>query len=95
MKHSRALHTSLWASALAMTAGVAIAADGPPSKVTEWTFQPAFDQTDAGWDNGLIPWVEAVEKATEGTVKIRVEPAGALVSGAEAFGAAAAGLTDG
>ncbi len=95
MKTDRFLKTTLWAGAVALTANVAIAQDGPPDEVTEWTFQPAFDQTDAGWDNGLIPWVEAVEKATEGTVKIRVEPAGALVSGAEAFGAAAAGLTDG
>lgn len=89
------LQTTIWASAVAVSASFAMAADGPPEKVTEWTFQPAFDQTDAGWANGLMPWVEAVEKATEGTVKIRVEPAGALVSGSEAFGAAAAGLTDG
>lgn len=69
--------------------------DGPPDKVTEWVFQPAFDQTDAGWDLGLIPWVKAVEEVTKGTVKIRVEPAGALTSGSEAFAAAAAGQTDG
>ncbi|WP_340109625.1 TRAP transporter substrate-binding protein DctP [Pikeienuella sp. HZG-20] len=82
--------------ALAFSGSLALAqADGPPDKVTNWIFQPAFDQTDAGWDNGLIPWVEAVEEATEGTVKIRVEPAGALTSGSEAFGAAAAGQTDG
>ncbi len=75
----------------------AVAADenGPPDKVTTWVFQPAFDSSDAGWDRGLIPWVKAVEKATQGTVKIRVEPAGALTSGSEAFGAAAAGMTDG
>ncbi|MEE2946554.1 MAG: TRAP transporter substrate-binding protein DctP [Pseudomonadota bacterium] len=95
MKHNRFFMTTVLAGAVAATAGAAMAADGPPSEVTEWTFQPAFDQTDAGWDNGLIPWVKAVEEATQGTVKIRVEPAGALVSGAEAFGAAAAGLTDG
>lgn len=93
MKHM--LQTTIWASAVAFTASFAMAAGGAPDKVTEWTFQPAFDQTDAGWDNGLIPWVEAVERATEGTVKIEVLPAGALVSGSEAFGAAAAGLTDG
>ena len=81
--------------ALAVSGAVALAQDGPPDEVTEWVFQPAFDQTDAGWDNGLIPWVEAVEEATQGTVQIRVEPAGALTSGAEAFGAAAAGMTDG
>lgn len=69
--------------------------DGPPEEVTEWVFQPAFDSSDAGWDNGLLPWVEAVEEATEGTVKIRVEPAGALTSASEAFTAAAAGMTDG
>jgi len=86
---------ALWAGAMALGTSMAVAQDGPPDEVTEWTFQPAFDQTDAGWDNGLIPWVEAVEEATEGTVKIRVEPAGALVSGSEAFGAAAAGVTDG
>jgi TRAP-type C4-dicarboxylate transport system substrate-binding protein len=82
--------------ALALSGSIALAQeDGPPSEVTEWVFQPAFDQTDAGWDNGLIPWVKAVEEATQGTVKIRVEPAGALTSGSEAFGAAAAGMTDG
>lgn len=95
MKPNRYVQTTLLAGAVALTTGIAFAQDGPPDKVTEWIFQPAFDQTDAGWDNGLIPWVEAVEKATEGTVKIRVEPAGALVSGAEAFAAAAAGQTDG
>lgn len=70
-------------------------ADGPPDKVTTWVFQPAFDSGDAGWHRGLMPWVKAVEEATQGTVKIRVEPAGALTSGSEAFGAAAAGMTDG
>ncbi|CUK18946.1 TRAP transporter solute receptor, DctP family [Ruegeria denitrificans] len=95
MKLEKSIKTAFWAGALATSASVAFAADGPPDEVTEWVFQPAFDQTDAGWDNGLIPWVEAVEEATQGTVKIRVEPAGALVSGAEAFAAAAAGQTDG
>ena len=95
MKPDRCVRTLLWAGAVAVAAGSAAAQDGPPEEVTEWIFQPAFDQTDAGWDNGLIPWVEAVERVTEGTVKIRVEPAGALVSGAEAFAAAAAGQTDG
>ncbi|HLS16999.1 MAG TPA: TRAP transporter substrate-binding protein DctP [Paenalcaligenes sp.] len=69
--------------------------DGPPDTVTTWTFQPAFDSSDAGWHRGLLPWVEAVEEATEGTVKIRVEPVGSLTSGSEAFGAASAGMTDG
>ena len=69
--------------------------DGPPDTVTSWTFQPAFDSSDAGWHRGLLPWVKAVEEATEGTVKIRVEPVGSLTSGSEAFGAAAAGMTDG
>ncbi len=95
MKTNRLIVTALLAGATALLGGTAIAEDGPPKKVTKWVFQPAFDQTDAGWDNGLIPWVKAVEKATKGTVKIRVEPAGALVSGAEAFAAAAAGQTDG
>ena len=44
--------------------------DGPPDEVTEWVFQPAFDSGDAGWDNGVVPWIEAVEEATEGTVKV-------------------------
>ena len=95
MKANRIFQTTLCAGAVAVAATFASAQDGPPDKVTEWVFQPAFDQTDAGWDNGLIPWVEAVEEATQGTVKIRVEPAGALVSGAEAFAAAAVGQTDG
>ncbi|WP_166416006.1 TRAP transporter substrate-binding protein [Cochlodiniinecator piscidefendens] len=95
MKETRFFATTIMAGAVAVVAGGAFAQDGPPSEITEWVFQPAFDQTDAGWANGLIPWVEAVEAATQGTVVIRVEPAGALVSGSEAFGAAAAGLTDG
>lgn len=90
-------HLAFGVTTLLATSHLAIAADknGPPDKVTSWVFQPAFDSSDAGWDRGLIPWVKAVEKATEGTVKIRVEPAGALTSGSEAFGAAAAGMTDG
>ncbi|MYF90178.1 MAG: hypothetical protein F4186_13135, partial [Boseongicola sp. SB0676_bin_33] len=79
MKHTRMLQTTLWAGVVAISGSMAVAQDGPPDTVTEWTFQPAFDQTDAGWDNGVIPWVEAVEAATQGTVKIRVEPAGALI----------------
>ncbi|NCQ24380.1 MAG: tyrosine-type recombinase/integrase [Roseovarius sp.] len=78
--------TFVSAGALALSGSIALAqADGPPDKVTKWVFQPAFDQTDAGWDNGVIPWVKAVEEATQGTVLIRVEPAGALTSGSEAF----------
>jgi len=87
--------TILSVGALALSGVLALAQDGPPDKVTEWVFQPAFDQTDAGWGSGLIPWVKAVEEATKGTVKIRVEPAGALTSASEAFAAAAAGQTDG
>lgn len=82
-------------TSLAVVSGPVMAADGPPDTVTNWIFQPAFDSSDAGWDRGLIPWVKAVEEATQGTVKIRVEPVGALTSGSEAFGAAAAGMTDG
>ncbi|MGC3875204.1 TRAP transporter substrate-binding protein DctP [Halomonas sp. GXIMD04776] len=86
----------LGAGILALSASLAQAQDsGPPDEVTNWVFQPAFDTSDAGWDNGVIPWVKAVEEATQGTVKIKVEPAGALTSGDEAFGAAAAGMTDG
>lgn len=80
--------------ALAGTSGV-VKADGPPDEVTHWEFQPCFDQSDAGWASGVIPWAEAVEEATEGTVKIDVRPAGSLTSGSEAFGAAVSGLTDG
>ena len=69
--------------------------DGPPKQVTRWTFQPAFDSSDAGWGRGLIPWAKAVEEATQGTVKIRVEPAGALVSASEAFAACGQGLSAG
>ncbi|WP_397543775.1 TRAP transporter substrate-binding protein DctP [Roseovarius salis] len=87
--------SSILAGAIAVTGTIAAGQDGPPDEVTEWVFQPAFDQTDAGWDNGVMPWVEAVEEATQGTVKVRVEPVGALTSGSEAFAAAAAGQTDG
>lgn len=95
MQHDRLIPRAVLIGAMAVTGTFAAAQDGPPEEVTEWVFQPAFDQTDAGWDNGVMPWVEAVEEATEGSVKIRVEPAGALTSGSEAFAAAAAGQTDG
>lgn len=67
---------------------------GPPDKVTEWLFQPCFDTSDAGWELGIVPWIKAVEEATEGTVKFELEPAGAITSGAEAFGATVAGMID-
>lgn len=47
-------------------------ADGPPDNVTEWVFQPAFDSGDAGWDNGIVPWIDAVEEATEGLSLIHI-----------------------
>jgi TRAP-type C4-dicarboxylate transport system substrate-binding protein len=84
------------ASALMLAAGMASAQDsGPPDEVTEWTIQPCFDNSDAGWASGVLPWADAVEKATEGSVQIEVVPAGSITSGGEAFGAAAAGVTDG
>lgn len=67
---------------------------GPPEKVTKWVMQPCFDSSDAGWSQGVVPWVEDVEKATQGTVKIELLPAGSITSGAEAFGATAAGMID-
>jgi TRAP-type C4-dicarboxylate transport system substrate-binding protein len=70
-------------------------ADGPPAEVTEWVFQPAFDSGDAGWDNGIVPWIEAVEEATEGSIEIELLPAGSIVSGGEAFGATSDGTLDG
>lgn len=83
--------------AIFVFAGLAIAAEkyGKPGKVTKWVFQPCFDSSDAGWANGVLPWIKAVEEATEGTVKIKLEPAGAITSGSEAFSATAAGMIDG
>lgn len=75
--------------------GAAMAKDyGPPSKVTKWVMQPVFDSSDAGWQLGVVPWIKAVEEATEGTVKIELLPVGAITSGAEAFGATIAGMLD-
>jgi TRAP-type C4-dicarboxylate transport system substrate-binding protein len=92
----RLLTSACLAGSLALLGGAAAAeSDGPPDQVTRWVFQPCFDHTDAGWDNGVVPWIEAVERVTEGTVQIRLEPAGALVSGSEAFGATIAGSIDG
>lgn len=85
----------LGATALGLSATIASAQDGPPDEVTNWTIQPCFDSGDAGWASGVLPWAEAVEEATEGTVKITVEPAGSITSSGEAFGAAVAGVTDG
>jgi len=62
--------------------------------VTDWVFQPCFDSSDAGWPLGLIPWIRDVEAATEGTVKIELLAVGSITSSDEAFGAAAAGMTD-
>lgn len=85
----------LAATALVLSASLALAQDdGPPDDVTNWVFQPCFDNTDAGWGSGIVPWIEAVEAATEGSVKINLEPAGALTSGSEAFGATVAGMLD-
>lgn len=67
---------------------------GPPDDVTNWVFQPCFDQGDAGWDNGVVPWSKAVEEATEGTVQVDLRPAGSLTSSGEAFAATVAGTID-
>ena len=67
---------------------------GKPDKVTKWVFQPCFDSSDAGWANGIVPWIKAVEEATEGSIQIELQPAGAITSGSEAFGATAAGMID-
>lgn len=67
---------------------------GPPDEVTQWVFQPAFDSGDAGWANGVEPWIKAVEEATEGTIEIELLPAGSIVSGDEAFAAASDGTID-
>lgn len=98
MRKSLTIASTAFIGAFALGLGASIAPaqeSGPPDKVTNWTFQPCFDSSDAGWANGILPWAKAVEKATQGTVKIKVEPAGALTSGSEAFGAAIAGVTDG
>lgn len=67
---------------------------GPPDTTTKWVFQPAFDSSDSGWDSGIVPWIEAVEEATEGTIEMELLSAGSIVSGDEAFGAAADGAID-
>lgn len=96
-KVSLGLVGALLSGSMLVFTGSAIAAEkyGKPDKVTQWVFQPCFDSSDAGWANGVVPWIKAVEKATEGTVKIKLEPSGAITSGAEAFGATAAGMLDG
>jgi len=78
----------------AVPAALAAGENEKPAKVTKWLFQPCFDSSDAGWANGIVPWIKAVEEATEGTIKIELQPAGAITSGAEAFGATAAGMLD-
>jgi TRAP-type C4-dicarboxylate transport system substrate-binding protein len=84
------------ATALLAGAGSAVAAEeyGKPDKVTKWVFQPCFDSSDAGWANGIVPWIKMVEEATEGSIQIELQPAGAITSGSEAFGATAAGMID-
>src|SRR5690625_5378986 len=54
--------------------------DGPPDTVTTWTFQPAFDSSDAGWHRGLLPWVEAVEEATEDRKSTRLNSSHVAIS---------------
>lgn len=74
--------------------GEATGEEGPPEEVTEWVMQPCFDSSDAGWGSGVVPWVKAVEEATEGSVKIELLPGGSITSEDEAFGATAAGMID-
>lgn len=97
MKSRKLFVTSVAGAALAGISGPTVLAgeSGPPDETTNWTIQPCFDSSDAGWASGILPWAEAVEEATEGTVQIEVEPAGSIVSASEAFGAAAGGITDG
>ena len=94
MKKKSAVLSIFLGIALAATSAFAAEKYAAPKKVTKWTMQPCFDSSDAGWANGVVPWVKAVEKATKGTVKINLQPAGAITSGSEAFGATIAGLTD-
>ncbi|SMB85138.1 TRAP-type C4-dicarboxylate transport system, substrate-binding protein [Desulfonispora thiosulfatigenes DSM 11270] len=68
--------------------------DGPPAEVTKWVMQPCFDSSDAGWGSGVVPWVKAVEEATQGSVKIELLPGGSITSSDEAFSATAAGMID-
>jgi len=89
------ISAAVCASSLLMASGMAMAAGGKPDKVTKWVFQPCFDSSDAGWGSGVVPWIKAVEKATEGTVKIKLEPSGAITSGSEAFSGTISGLIDG
>ena len=83
------LIAALAATALIAGVGSAVAAEkyGKPDKVTKWVFQPCFDSSDAGWENGIVPWIKIVEEATEGSIQIELPPAGAITSGSEAFGA--------
>jgi len=96
-KFSTGLVAILFGCSMLASSGAAIAAEKyeKPKKVTKWVFQPCFDSSDAGWANGVVPWIKAVEEATEGSIKIKLEPAGAITSGSEAFGATAAGMIDG
>ena len=64
------------------------------TKTTEWVMQPCFGPEDAGWALGIIPWIEAVEKATKGTVKIKLLPGGSITSSDESFSATVQGITD-
>ena len=95
-KHITKVVAALAAAALLFGAGSAVAAEkyGKPDKVTKWVFQPCFDSSDAGWANGIVPWIKAVEEVTEGSIQIELQPAGAITSGSEAFGATAAGMID-
>lgn len=96
-KYSIGLLAALLVLTIFALPGSVISAEkyGKPDKVTKWVFQPCFDSSDAGWANGLVPWIKAVEEATEGSIQIKLEPAGAITSGSEAFGATAAGMIDG
>ena len=95
-KYSIELLAALLVFTIFILPGSVVAAEKyeKPTKVTKWVFQPCFDSSDAGWANGLVPWIKAVEEATEGTIKIELQPAGAITSGSEAFGATAAGMLD-
>lgn len=95
-KKTVGLLAALFACSLLAPIGTTFASSdyGPPEKITKWLFQPCFDSSDAGWTNGIVPWAKAVEKATEGTVVLDLQPSGAITSGAEAFGATSMGMID-
>jgi len=70
-------------------------APAPTTEVTEWKFQPCYGPgVESCWKGNLLPWIDMVEKATKGTVKVTPLAVGSIASSDESFPATQEGAID-